>query len=75
MCLAVPAKIINLEEYTAVVDIMGVEGEINIQLIENPKQGDYVLVHAGCAIQVIDTEYYKFLRETFEEMMKVEHDD
>jgi hydrogenase expression/formation protein HypC len=68
MCLAIPAQIIALEKYSAKVDIMGVEGEVNIQLIEEPKVGDYILVHAGCAIQSIDSEYFDYLQKVFQEV-------
>lgn len=69
MCLAIPAKIISVEKYSAKVDIMGVESMVNIQLMEEPKQGDYILVHAGCAIQSIDAEYFGYLQGIFQEMM------
>lgn len=70
MCLAIPAQITALEEYSAKVDIMGVEGEVNIQLIEEPKVGDYILVHAGCAIQSIDSEYFEYLQKVFQEVIE-----
>jgi hydrogenase expression/formation protein HypC len=70
MCLAIPAQIIALEKYSAKVDIMGVEGEVNIQLIEEPKVGDYILVHAGCAIQGIDSEYFDYLQKVFQEVIE-----
>lgn len=54
MCLAIPAKVINIEENTAKVDFgEGVLREVNVTLV-NAKVGDYVLVHAGYAIQVLD---------------------
>jgi len=54
MCLAIPAKIISIEEDIAKVDFgEGVLREVNIALV-NAKVGDYVLVHAGYAIQVLD---------------------
>jgi hydrogenase expression/formation protein HypC len=56
MCLGVPGKIIRLEGKDAVVEILGAERSISIELLENVKPGDYVLIHAGCAIQVIDGE-------------------
>ena len=54
MCLAVPAKIISIRGSKALVDFGGIRREINIALVESPKEGDYVLVHAGFAIQKID---------------------
>ena len=72
MCLAVPAKIIGVEEYSAIIDIMGIESKVNVQLIENHKVGDYILVHAGCAIQKIDTDYFEELQEIFQSMLEVQ---
>ena len=54
MCLAIPAKIVSIEEDKAKVDFgEGVLREINITLV-NAQVGDYILVHAGYAIQVLD---------------------
>ena len=72
MCLAIPGEIIELNKDTAMVSIMGVESEINIQIIEEPKVGDYVLIHAGCAIKKIDLEYFEELTEMLELLSEVE---
>ena len=54
MCLAIPAKIIKVKGDTAKVDFgEGVLRDVNITLVDT-KIGEYVLVHAGYAIQVID---------------------
>jgi len=54
MCLAIPAKIVSIEEDKAKVDFgEGVLREVNITLV-NAQVGDYILVHAGYAIQVLD---------------------
>jgi hydrogenase expression/formation protein HypC len=54
MCLAIPAKVISRKQDLAQVDFgEGVLREINVTLVE-AKVGDYVLVHAGYAIQVLD---------------------
>lgn len=54
MCLAIPAKVVNVKEDKAKVDFgEGVLREVNVTLV-NAKIGDYVLVHAGYAIQVLD---------------------
>jgi hydrogenase expression/formation protein HypC len=54
MCLAIPAKIISLKKDVAQVDFgEGILRDVNITLVE-AKVGDYVLVHAGYAIQVLD---------------------
>lgn len=51
MCLAVPAKIVELNGVQAVVDLNGVRREANVAFIEEPEVGDYVLLHAGFAIR------------------------
>lgn len=54
MCLAIPAKILSLEGNKANVDFgQGVSREVNVSLVE-AKVGEYVLVHAGYAIQVLE---------------------
>lgn len=54
MCLAIPARIMSVEDTKAHVDFgQGVVRDVNITLVE-AKVGDYVLVHAGYAIQVIE---------------------
>lgn len=75
MCLAIPARIVEIEEYNAKVDIMGVESLVNVQLVETPRTGDYVLIHAGCAIQRIETEYFSYLQETIKSMLEVQQRD
>lgn len=55
MCLAIPAKIVERkDEYYATVDVMGLTREVNLRLTPDAKVGDYVLIHAGFAIQVVD---------------------
>jgi hydrogenase expression/formation protein HypC len=59
MCLAIPAKVMNLHGDKASVDFgQGVLREVNVTLVE-AKVGDYVLVHAGYAIQVIEEQEAK----------------
>ncbi len=69
MCLAIPAKVISINEPHAEVDIMGVIKEVNILLIDKPRVGDKVMVHAGFAINRIDDEYFNFLRNALKEML------
>ena len=54
MCLAIPGKVIELQNKTAVLDIMGARREVSVELLREVEVGDYVLVHAGSAIQKID---------------------
>lgn len=69
MCLAIPAKVIKINNAHAEVDIMGVKKEINILLIDNLNIGDKVMVHAGFAINKIDDAYFGFLEDTLKEML------
>ena len=55
MCLAVPSKVINIDDLFATVDVFGARREVSLMLLpEQAQVGDYVLVHAGFAIQKID---------------------
>jgi hydrogenase expression/formation protein HypC len=56
MCLAIPSKIVNIENNVATIDVDGVKREASLLLVENPKIGDYVIVHAGFAINKINEE-------------------
>ncbi len=56
MCLAIPSKIVKIENNVATIDVDGVRREANLLLLENPKVGDYVIVHAGFAINKINEE-------------------
>ena len=58
MCLAIPMKIASLnEDRMATVDVLGVTREISLDLTPQAQVGDYVLVHAGFAIEVVDEQY------------------
>jgi hydrogenase expression/formation protein HypC len=67
MCLAIPSKIVNIENNMAVIDVDGVKREASLLLMEDAEIGDYVIVHAGFAIHKIDEEAaletLKFLKE------------
>ena len=51
MCLAIPLKLVEINGNTATGEAMGMRREIRVDFIENPKVGDYVIVHAGFAIE------------------------
>ena len=56
MCLAVPAKVLSVEGQEAEVDIGGVRRRISIVLTPEVRNGDYVLIHTGFAINVVDEQ-------------------
>ncbi len=63
MCLAFPAKIISIKDSLATVERSGVKRDASLMLLPNAKIGDYVLIHAGFAIQVVDEEETKLRDE------------
>ncbi len=54
MCLAIPGKILEINQNSALVDFDGIKQNVIIALIQNPKIGKYVVVHAGYAIEMMD---------------------
>ncbi|MBI9077721.1 MAG: HypC/HybG/HupF family hydrogenase formation chaperone [Desulfatibacillum sp.] len=54
MCLAVPAKLIEINNGMGTVDAGGVKRKISLLLLEDAAIGDYILVHAGFGIQRLD---------------------
>ncbi len=56
MCLAIPMKVIKIRNELAIVEIGGVKREISLQLVEDIRIGDYVIIHAGFAIQKLNEE-------------------
>ena len=51
MCLAVPLKLVEINGNDAVGESMGMRRKLRVDFIEEPKPGDYVIVHAGFAIE------------------------
>ena len=56
MCLAIPAKILEITDNKALIESLGVKKEVEILLVPDAVKGDYVIVHAGFAIQIIEKE-------------------
>ncbi len=56
MCLAVPLKLIEINGKEAVGESMGMRRAVRVDFIENPQIGDYVIVHAGFAIERLPEE-------------------
>lgn len=54
MCLAVPARVIEVNEGAGLVELAGVVREVSFMLLPNARVGDYVLLHAGYALQKVD---------------------
>jgi len=56
MCIAVPMKLIKINGVTGIAELGNLQREIGLLLVENANVGDYVIVHAGYAIQKLDEE-------------------
>lgn len=71
MCLGVPAKVLEfVEGQMAVVDVDGNQVNISIQLVPEVKIGQYVLVHAGFAMDIVDES---FAEETMKLLKELQH--
>lgn len=69
MCLAIPGKITDIKETKATVDYGGVQREVDISLVE-AKIGDYVIVHAGFAIQLLEKQDAEETLALFKELLE-----
>jgi hydrogenase expression/formation protein HypC len=71
MCLGIPSKIIKIEESKAIVDVYGAQREISLLVLEEPVElGDYVIVHAGFAIQKLRPDVAKETLGYFNEYLQ-----
>lgn len=75
MCLAIPSKIVRIENLVATIDVYGARRDISLLLMpEEVGLGDYVLVHAGFAIQKVQQEYaeesLKLIRDVFSDTVE-----
>ena len=68
MCIAIPLEVININDDEALVHYKGVKMNVNISLLENVTIGDFVLVHAGCAIEKMDKDEARKTRALFNKL-------
>jgi hydrogenase expression/formation protein HypC len=68
MCLGVPVKIVQIKGNEGVAEFKGVKKKINLELLENVKKGDYVILHAGFAIQKMEPEEALETLKLFQEL-------
>ena len=69
MCVGLSAKVVKINNGTAVIDADGAKREISAQLLEDLEPGDYVMVHAGVAIAKITDEDDNETEELMEEFL------
>ena len=73
MCLAIPGKIVEIDQFNlAQIDVMGALRQASLDLVPQAKLGDYVLVHAGFAIEVIDEQSVAETLKLIEELAQVQ---
>ena len=71
MCIAIPGRVTEINGDTATVDYNGNKVNVNIGLVE-PEVGQYVLVHAGCAIEVMEKDKAQELIDLFSDIEEIE---
>ena len=75
MCLAVPMKIIELmNDDIGIVEADGTTFKVNLGLIEQPAEGDFVIIHAGFAIEKLDRQEADTRIELFKELAERQHE-
>ena len=72
MCLSIPAKVISIDGDMAKVSMGGTEYNASLQMVEDVKVGDYILLHTGFAIQKIDEEEAQEIFKLFGELEDIE---
>jgi hydrogenase expression/formation protein HypC len=71
MCLGIPAKILKINGDTAKVDFGGVTREVDISLVD-AQPNDYVIIHAGFAIQILDEKEAQDTMELFKQLLEAD---
>lgn len=71
MCLAVPAKLIEKEENNGIIETGGVRVSIGLDLVDDVKPGDYLIVHAGFALEKLDQQEAEKRLKLFDELVRM----
>ena len=69
MCVGLSAKVVKIEEGTALVDASGARRQVSVSLLRDLEPGDYVMVHAGIAIAKITDEDDSETNRLMEELL------
>lgn len=75
MCVGVPAEVVEIDGYAAVVDVTGSRIKIGIIFVPEVRIGDFVIVHAGQAISVIDRQSAEESMEEWRKLLDARHTD
>ena len=71
MCLAIPLRLVEIHDNEAVGEALGMRRAVRVDFIPEPKPGDYVMVHAGFAIERLPEEQAMEDLESWEELQHV----
>jgi hydrogenase expression/formation protein HypC len=75
MCLAVPMKVKEITGNSAVVEYEGTRREVRLDLVDpKPAVGDYVIIHAGFALHLIDEEEAQESHKTWKDLLANAHE-
>ena len=72
MCLAVPARLIAVNDAIGTVELTGATRDCSLLPVPEAKVGDWLLVHAGFAVQIVDEEEAQKTLEAFKELEELE---
>ncbi|HOO96973.1 MAG TPA: HypC/HybG/HupF family hydrogenase formation chaperone [Caldisericia bacterium] len=67
MCLAIPARLVEKKDNAGVVELGGVRRDIRLDLLPDAKIGDFVLLHTGFAIEIVEEQTAKDMLETIDQ--------
>ncbi|MBU3112795.1 HypC/HybG/HupF family hydrogenase formation chaperone [Clostridium lacusfryxellense] len=72
MCLAIPGKVLRIDGSKGIVEVGNMKRDVFMHLVPEAKVNEYVLVHAGCAIQMIDEDEAKITLDILKELTQNE---
>jgi len=75
VCIAAPAKILEINDNVATVDFGGVRQQAKLDLVSDVDIGRYVLVHSGYAIEVLSDQEAQESLEAWDELLKIMEED
>ncbi len=71
MCLAIPMRLIEVNEDEGIVETNGVKRKVDLSLLKDVKEGDYIIIHAGFAIEKLDPDYAKEIEDIWKELKPI----
>jgi hydrogenase expression/formation protein HypC len=72
MCLAIPMKLVKIKGNKGIVELSGVKKEVSLNLLSKVETGDYLIIHAGFAIEKLNEEEAKKTLSVWEEIAQIQ---